>query len=434
MLIDFSEIKDWRQFEDLVCDLLEKEGFYIEERSGIGPDEGRDILVLGYFANSLERMERRYLVSCKHWNRPVPESEVTDISDKMKQHKAQGFLLVAFDITSGLQKKLDGMKGERPVVYWLRRDIENLLIKNKDVFRKHLPSSFERFFGVQGLIPEAELIMLFNKKYGRNPTLEELVSWRKDTVNYGLADIGTIEEILNDQVTIDTLNQLYKRFLNRTVDPVGHLTWGYILHSSRTEDAEKVVELNIKNSDEYLSKARVIYLPRGLPRAEIHFDGIPAQGFYGWRPYHGFYAKGILRVIPDPFRPYIELDSEKNEEFRIQWSLGRIIPSKNTVAVDITRDNFFQLFILVIGSDNKQYFVQYRFEDGEPKKVKGSGIEYAQYFVGSALALNKPKYETLERNFSQDLTDLYQVRAIALIGLFFGVKGKARISRILLAE
>ncbi len=434
MSIDFSEIKDWRQFEDLICDLLEKEGFYIEQRAGIGSDEGRDILSVGYFANSLERIERRYLVSCKYWKKAVPESKVTDIRDKMRQHKAQGFLLAAMKITSGLQKKLDGMKGEELIVYWIRRDIENLLRKHKDVFRKHLPSSFEKCFGVKGLIPEIELILFFNKKYRRNPTRDELISWRKDTVNHGITDIRTIEQILDDQVILESLNRLYGNLLNRSVDPVGHLTFGYILHTLKREAAEKVIEINIKNSDEYLSKTRVDYYPKGLPNAEIHFNGIPPQEFYGWRPYHVAYAKGVLRVMSDSFPPYVELESNRSEEFRIQWSLGRLVQNKNRVAVEVTRDDFFQFFILVVGSDDRQYFVQYRFEDGEPQKIKDNGVDYAQYFVGGTFALNGPNFVTLERNFSQDLSQLYDVMAVAVAGLFFGVKGKAKIARILLAE
>lgn len=211
MPIDFSEIKHWRQFEDLVCDLLEKEDFYIVERAGIGSDEGRDIIAIAYFTNSFERLERRYLISCKHWKKPVPESKVRDIKDKMIQHKAKGFLLATWDITSGLQRKLDGMKSEDPINYWLKRDIENLLIRYRDVFKKHLPKSYEGFFGVEGLIPEAELIALFNRKYGLIPTPDELMSWRKDTVNYGLSNTHEIEAILNDREVLDELNKLYIR-------------------------------------------------------------------------------------------------------------------------------------------------------------------------------------------------------------------------------
>jgi hypothetical protein len=434
MSIDFSEIKDWRQFEDLVCDLLEKEEFYIEERAGIGPDEGRDILVLGYFANSLERIERRYLVSCKYWNKPVPEAKVTDIRDKMDQHKAQGFLFVAFDITSGLQKKLDGMKGEIPVRYWLKRDIENRLIQHKDIFRKYLPLSFERFFGVEGLIPEAELIMLFNKRYGRNPRLDELISWRKDTVNYGITDISEIEKILDNDQTQKILDLLYEKYLNRKVDPVGHLSWGYLYYRQPTEETKRTIEWHIRNSPEYMSRTRIVYWPTGLPKTEIHFQGLLPQRIYGWRPYHTAYAKGILRVVPDSFPPCIELESSEDQEFRIEWSLGRNLLNKNTIAIDVAHDGLFQLFIFVVATNNRPYYIQYIFDEGEAKRVNDSGVGYAQYFVGREFSLNADMPKTLERNFSQDLMGLYQTEVGVLLSLHFGVKGKAKISRILLAE
>jgi HJR/Mrr/RecB family endonuclease len=55
-MIDYSEIKDWRKFEDLVCDLLVEEGFRIVERSGRGADEGRDIIAMQRFEGPLEKL------------------------------------------------------------------------------------------------------------------------------------------------------------------------------------------------------------------------------------------------------------------------------------------------------------------------------------------------------------------------------------------
>lgn len=436
MLIDFSEIKDWRQFEDLVCDLLEKEGFLIEERAGRGADEGRDIVAVGRFENVLERFSRRYLVQCKSWKKAVSETEVPNVIDKMKQHGADSFLLVAHDIKSGLQHKLDGLKGEAvSVKYWLRRDVENLLIRYKDVFKKHLPSSFERFFAVEGLIPEAELITLFNKKYGRYPRSDELFSWRKDTAVYGITDIKEIEKVLSDKSTRELLNSLYRKHLDREVDPVGHLTWGYLFYKQPNDKTKQTIEWHIRNSDEYIRRARILYLPSGLPKTEIYFQGLLPQRFYGWRPYHVAYAKGILRVFPDSFPPCIELESTENQEFRIEWSLERHLLNKNTIAMDVAHDGLFQVFIFVVGANNRRYYIQYTFDEGEPKGVtKDSGVSYAQYFVGRSFALNAKMPKTLERNLGQDLMGVYKTSVSAVISLYFGVKGKAKISRILLAE
>lgn len=435
MLIDFSEIKDWRQFEDLVCDLLEKEEFIIEERAGRGTDEGRDIIAVGHFENVLERFSRRYLVQCKSWKKAISETEVPNIIEKMEQHGTDSFLLVAYDITSGLQHKLDGLKGRKvSVKYWLRRDVENLLIRYKDVFKKHLPSSFEKFFAVEGLISEAELITLFNKKYGRNPKSEELFSWRKDTVVYRITDIKQIEEVLDDKVTRQQLNSLYKEHLDREVDPVGHLTWGYLFHKQPTDQTKQTIDSHIRNSPEYMSRARIEYKPVGLPKTEIHYEGLLPQRFYGWRPYHVSYAKGTLRFLPDSFPPYIELESTENQEFRIEWSLGRNLLNKNTIAMDVAYDDFFQVFIFVVGGNNRPYYIQYIFEEGKAKRVNDTGVGYAQYFVGREFALNAEIPKTLERNISQDLLGLYQTEVAVLLSLHFAVKGKAKISRILLAE
>lgn len=434
-MIDYSEIKDWRKFEDLVCDLLVEEGFRIVERSGRGADEGRDIIAMQRFEGPLEKLERRYLVQCKGWKEAVSEKKVQDITDKMKQHNAEDFLLVAYDIKSALQHKLDGLKNHGiNANYWLKRDIENLLIKYKDVFKKHLPSSYERFFAVEGLIPEAELITLFHKKYGCYPRPEELFYWRKDTVDYRIVDIKEIDRILEDSNTLDVLNSLYREHLGRTVDPVGHLHWGYLLFNRITEKTRRLVEFNIKNSDEYLGRAMIVYMPTGLPKAEIHFQGLLPQRFYGWRPYHIAYARGILRVFPDSFPPCIELESTEDQEFRIEWSLGRNLLNKNTIAVDVAHDGLFQLFIFVVATNNRPYYIQYIFDEGEAKRVNDTGVGYAQYFVGKDFGLNAETPKTLERNFSKDLMGLYQTEVGVLVSLYFGVKGKAKISRILLAE
>ncbi len=433
MPIDFSEIENWRQFEDLVCDLLEKEGFHIEERAGIGPDEGRDILAVGYFTNSLERMERRYLVSCKHWKGPVPESEVTDIKDKMIQHEANGYLLVTYDIRSGLQHKIDGLKRELTIKYWLKRDIENLLIIHKDVFKKHLPKSYTQFFGLEGLIPESELIELFNKKYGRNPNTDELISWRKDTLNYSLTNLHEIEAILDDKDVLDSLNEMYEKLLARKVDPMGHLTWGYLLHVSKTEETKKEIEYNIRHLVEFLNRARLIYTAHGLPRTEIHFESI-TQSFFQWRPYHILWSKGILRVDPKAFPPYIEMESPQDNVFAIQWSLGIQLLNKKVIVLDVSRDNFFEVFLLVRANDGKPYFIKYGYSAGQPKKVRDAGIDYAEFFLGAEFALNAHPPQTLETNFENDLNKLYNVKVSSVLSLHFRVRGKAKISRILLAE
>lgn len=432
-MIDFSGMptKEWRRFEDLICDLLEKEGLYIAERGGVGVDEGRDILAVGYFANSLERMERKYLVSCKYWSKPVPEAEVTDILDKVKQHGADGFLLAAMEITSGLQKKLDGLRSELPVSYWLRRDIENRLIEHKDVFRKYLRDSFDRFFGVEGLVPEGDLISLYKSRYGRNPKPNELFSWRKDTVVHRIADVNEIKRALDDKKTLEVLNSLYHELLDRKVDPVGHLTWGYRLFSNPGEETKRSVEFHIRNSDEYLARSRFLYVPDSFPKAELRFKQPLIQGFYGWRPYHVNYSDGILRTAPSVLPPQIQLESAADKEFRLEWRLGRNIPNKGFLALDVGFEGSFQVFVLLLGANRKPYYLQYIFDDGE-KRVEDSGMTYAQHFVGRGFPFDDVVPKTLERNMNQDLMELCQTTVSSIVSIMFGVKGKAKIARIYL--
>lgn len=212
------------------------------------------------------------------------------------------------------------------------------------------------------------------------------------------------------------------------------MTWGFLLHTSKTEETKKQIEYNIKNSIEYLNKVRLIYTPHGLPKTEIHFESI-TQRFFQWRPYHPAWSKGILRVEPKKFPPYIEIESLQDKVFAIQWSLGIQLLNKKVVVLDVSRNNLFEVFLLVRADDGKLYFIKYGYNDGQSKKNRDTiGINYAEYFLGDKFALNTKMPETLERNFEDDFNKLYNVKVSSVLSLHFRVKGKAKISRILLAE
>ncbi|MBU2470639.1 MAG: restriction endonuclease, partial [Proteobacteria bacterium] len=119
LLIDFREISEYHRgegLEALTRELGKRLGLN-PAWSGRGPDDGKDLLFTEIINGQLANVKIRWLVSCKDFSesgRAVNETDAGSILDKVKQHNANGFLLVTTTtVTSGLKKVLDGLnKGE----------------------------------------------------------------------------------------------------------------------------------------------------------------------------------------------------------------------------------------------------------------------------------------------------------------------------------
>ena len=87
MQLDFSEIQDWQQFEDLALayfELVKNEENNISEvfiePSGIGSDGGRDILLTLTVNDSLITFKRKWVIQCKFYNSAVTKDKLSDIN------------------------------------------------------------------------------------------------------------------------------------------------------------------------------------------------------------------------------------------------------------------------------------------------------------------------------------------------------------------
>jgi hypothetical protein len=94
-LINWTEIVDGDTWELFARDFLAQLDFVIEVGPGRGPDAGRDLLISEQLTGKLHTQAYKWLVSCKHFaksNRSVGIEEETSITDRVRQHSADGFM------------------------------------------------------------------------------------------------------------------------------------------------------------------------------------------------------------------------------------------------------------------------------------------------------------------------------------------------------
>ena len=118
-IIDFAEISDGLQFENLVADYF-REMKRVKNVTEVnvkppseGNDGGRDILVTFRMFDSIEFFDRRWVVQCKFWKQSISPAKVcsVNIPTLIHQYNASGYLLVCRNnITSGLAKMFEDLE------------------------------------------------------------------------------------------------------------------------------------------------------------------------------------------------------------------------------------------------------------------------------------------------------------------------------------
>lgn len=94
-MIDFTEILDGDAWEAFCRDYLIALGLVVEIPPARGPDGGCDLLVREQLKGALASRPFTWLVSCKHFavgGKAVGNSDEVNIVDRLKQHRADGFI------------------------------------------------------------------------------------------------------------------------------------------------------------------------------------------------------------------------------------------------------------------------------------------------------------------------------------------------------
>jgi hypothetical protein len=132
------------------------------EWSGRGADQARDLFFTENRKGAVGSRSLRWLVSCKDFaqsGRSVSEMDVGSVSDKIRQHKADGFLLATTTtVSSGLKSLLDGLneRGVTETKVWDRHELENFLLKDAHIglVKRFLPGSYTAYQRLSSL-PQA---------------------------------------------------------------------------------------------------------------------------------------------------------------------------------------------------------------------------------------------------------------------------------------
>ena len=93
-MIDWTEITDGDAWELFARDFLVAIGYVVEVGPARGADGGRDLLVSEQLKGIASSRKFTWLVSCKHYatsGSSVGPNDESDILDRIKQHKADGF-------------------------------------------------------------------------------------------------------------------------------------------------------------------------------------------------------------------------------------------------------------------------------------------------------------------------------------------------------
>lgn len=155
--IDFSEIDDWEQFENLASryfnEIIELEENHLTEvwvdKTGSGPDGGRDILLTLRINDSIMPFERRWVVQCK-FHETLKKSNLDNIhiATLIEEHRADGYLLICKNsVTSGVTTTFDNLRRNcrrnYKYVIWNGSDFAERLYKTNNLQEHFFPKFFE---------------------------------------------------------------------------------------------------------------------------------------------------------------------------------------------------------------------------------------------------------------------------------------------------
>ena len=145
-MIDYKVLpQDGILFEQLIRELFEcigNESFW----TGVGPDGGRDLIVKENLIGNLSRIERRWLVNCKHYaisGRSVGVDDIINITDTLSAVDATGLILACTTYPSAaLIRRLDEIKAMKKIFDYIILDnvgIEKKLLQPNTI---HLLNRF----------------------------------------------------------------------------------------------------------------------------------------------------------------------------------------------------------------------------------------------------------------------------------------------------
>jgi predicted helicase len=158
MKLDFSEIKDWKEFENLAAayfnSLPEMRDNSISEvfvqSSGEGSDGGRDILVTFRLSDTVITYERKWVVQCKFYNKSVSKSELSTINipSLIHEYGADGYLLICKNgVTAKVSEMFENFRKNCRFRYsyliWDGSTFLRYIINGNDLLEQYFPKYYK---------------------------------------------------------------------------------------------------------------------------------------------------------------------------------------------------------------------------------------------------------------------------------------------------
>ena len=155
--LSISEIRDWRQFEDLVAayfrGLVDYPGNNIADvdvkPSGDGADGGRDIIVDLLISDDIKTFKRTWIVQCKFHTRPISPAEINEINipSLIHSYRGDGYLLICSSRpTSGITNLFERLNEKCKDGYlyecWNGTQFLKKLLYREDIHSLFFPNYF----------------------------------------------------------------------------------------------------------------------------------------------------------------------------------------------------------------------------------------------------------------------------------------------------
>lgn len=156
-IIKFSEIRDYKQFEDLAAAYFrhlksEPDNNIVSvfvEPSGEGTDGGRDIFVTFKVDDGIMEFERKWVVQCKFHDESVNKAHLStvNIPSLIHQFNADGYLLICKNgATSKLTDMFEDLRKRCRFGYkyliWTGSDFAASIMNAKPLHRQFFPKYF----------------------------------------------------------------------------------------------------------------------------------------------------------------------------------------------------------------------------------------------------------------------------------------------------
>lgn len=152
--LNFSEIENWAQFEDLAADYFravqKEKSFNIIDvdvkQTGSGADGGRDILVKFRIDDSIKPFERKWVVQCKFHDAAVGKKHISDVNipTLIHEYAADGYLLICKNrLTSQLTTTIDNLntncRSKYAYQYWNGTNFLNHIRVKPELIANYFP-------------------------------------------------------------------------------------------------------------------------------------------------------------------------------------------------------------------------------------------------------------------------------------------------------